>query len=41
MTRFWLGRSAAGRLLGLATAESAGKDVSHRSGKRPLLAVIF
>jgi len=30
VTRFWLGRSVARRLLGLATRERVGKHIPHR-----------
>jgi hypothetical protein len=38
MTRFWLGRSVAGRLLGLATTKKARKEIVRRSERLPLLA---
>ena len=37
--RFWLGRSVARRLLGLATTAKAGKDAPRRTTKLTLLAV--
>ena len=37
--RFWLGRSVARRLLGLATTATAGKDATRRAKKLTLLAV--
>ena len=37
--RFWLGRSAARRLLGLATNAKAGKDTTRRTTRLTLLAV--
>jgi hypothetical protein len=41
VTRFWLGRSVARRLLGVATTEKAGKDIIQRRNRRPLLAENF
>jgi hypothetical protein len=41
VTRFWLGRSVARRLLGLTTTEKAGRDIIQRRNRRPLLAGNF
>jgi hypothetical protein len=38
MTRFWLGRSVAGRLLSLETTRNAADYVSHRRKELSLLA---
>jgi hypothetical protein len=38
MTRFWLGRSVAGRLLGLATTKKARKEIVRLSERLPWLA---
>ena len=38
VTRFWLGRSGARRLLGLAIRGRAGENILHRRERHPLLA---
>jgi len=41
VTRFWLGRSGARRLLGLAIHGRAGKDIPHRRKQTPVACEAF